>query len=505
MKRILISWLGDNDLKAVTSDDPDNLGSVGDFLAARGDAYSHVLLLHNRPDDVDRYRRWLSGHLGVTVEHLGFDLPAPHDFDAVFEAVHASLPSLLGPRGPLPEGRDYLLSSGTKAMTAALMLLASTSLPGRMFFNRQRREGEDSRAEDRILEVHWQERFGLSLWLLDPSRDIAPDPVPGCDSSDPEVRRIYRLATELAPTPLPVVILGETGTGKERLARHLHERSGRRGPFVPINCGAIPETLIESELFGARRGAFTGAVRDLTGAFQRANGGTLLLDEIADLPPRAQVGILRALQEGSIRPVGADAEVKVDVRVVAATHRDLRTLVREERFRQDLYYRLAGYVVTLPPLRQRLRDLRDHVERLRAAFEQTTGRAPLRLDEGAWRELERHDWPGNFRELENVVRRCLLEASTSNGSWLVTGQIVSRALGEQSVRRRSTADPATMILDSVEGSDRSLTDHLADLKRRVLELAIRRHGSQRQAARVLGMKPQAVSAFLNRRRPEGVS
>ncbi|HEX6853358.1 MAG TPA: sigma 54-interacting transcriptional regulator [Candidatus Polarisedimenticolaceae bacterium] len=218
-------------------------------------------------------------------------------------------------------------------------------------------------------------------------------------------------ARRLGATELPVLILGESGTGKELLAREVHDASRRaRGPFIAVNGAALPDSLVESELFGAVKGAFTGADRDRPGLVRAARGGTLFLDEIGDLPLPAQAKLLRVLQESSVRPVGATTEVHVDVRVVAATHRDLRRRVAEGRFREDLFHRIAFGVVEVPPLRLRLEELRHLapllVERLAARY----GLLARPLAACAMRRLLAHDWPGNVRELEAVLARALVAA-----------------------------------------------------------------------------------------------
>ncbi len=221
---------------------------------------------------------------------------------------------------------------------------------------------------------------------------------------------VYRTLERAAPAPGSVLLLGESGTGKEVAARTIHQLSPRRdGPFVAVNCGALPEDLLESELFGHVRGAFTGADRDRRGLFFAAAGGTLFLDEIASAPPRVQVGLLRALQERRARPVGAERDVEADVRVIAATNADLDAEMAAGRFRPDLYYRLAGIVVRIPPLRERREDIpllaTEILDRLAAA----TGR-PLGLAPRALERLVAQDWPGNVRELQHALERAVLLA-----------------------------------------------------------------------------------------------
>lgn len=213
----------------------------------------------------------------------------------------------------------------------------------------------------------------------------------------------------IAPTPATVLLSGESGTGKEVAARALHRMSQRAaGPFVPVNCAAISAELIESELFGHIKGAYTGAQQNREGLFYYARGGTLFLDEISELPSAAQAKLLRVLEERRIRPVGSEQEVAVDVRVIAATNRDLRTEVAAQRFRQDLYYRLQVLEVTLPPLRERPEDIPLLVEHFMAQLTPNLGVPPLGLDPRTLARMADYDWPGNVRELRNLVERSLI-------------------------------------------------------------------------------------------------
>jgi two-component system NtrC family response regulator len=234
----------------------------------------------------------------------------------------------------------------------------------------------------------------------------------GIIATDPAMQKVCRMVDKVAPTNATVLVLGESGTGKELFARALHERSGRREKrFVAINCAAIPEQLLESELFGHEKGAFTGAVKQTIGRIETAEGGTLFLDEIGDMPPPLQAKLLRFLQERVVERVGGRQEIPVDVRVICATHQDLQALIATQRFRQDLYYRISEVTLTLPPLRQRPGDavvLAQHM--LRRAAE-SNPRAPRKFTDEALVAIQRHDWPGNVRELENKVRSALILAS----------------------------------------------------------------------------------------------
>ncbi len=221
----------------------------------------------------------------------------------------------------------------------------------------------------------------------------------------PAMQEIYRVLARLMGTDLTVVIFGESGTGKELVARALHDYGKRRhGPFVPINMAAIPKELIESELFGHEKGAFTGAAARFAGRFEQAEGGTLFLDEIGDMPLEAQTRLLRVLQEGEYTTVGGRKAIRANVRIIAATHRELRDLVRQGLFRDDLFYRLNVVPIRLPPLRERREDIADLVRHFMAQTE-AMGLVPKRISAEALECLERYSWPGNVRELENVVRR----------------------------------------------------------------------------------------------------
>jgi two-component system NtrC family response regulator len=232
----------------------------------------------------------------------------------------------------------------------------------------------------------------------------------GLITRDPGMQRVCRMIEKVARSDATVLLLGESGTGKEVLAQGLHDASKRKGRFVAINCAAIPETLLESELFGYEKGAFTGATKSTLGKIETANGGTLMLDEIGDLPMPLQAKLLRFLQERVIERVGGRQEIPIDVRVVGATHQDLKARIADGRFREDLYYRLAEIVVEIPPLRDRLGDpvLLAHAFARRFATEM---RRPVpTLADDAVRALEAHRWPGNVRELQNILKRAVIMA-----------------------------------------------------------------------------------------------
>lgn len=237
------------------------------------------------------------------------------------------------------------------------------------------------------------------------------EPIPGMIGSCAAMCEVYRRIRKVAPTKSTVLIRGETGTGKELVARAIHDNSTRsKKPFIAINCAAIPETLIESELFGHEKGAFTGAASKRPGLIEEAEGGTLFLDEIGELPPEAQARLLRVIQENEIRRVGGNKSHPVNVRLIAATHRDLQGMTRSGEFRADLYYRINVFRIILPALRERASDLLGIAEHLLTLAGLRHGKEQIHLSRRAIQVIQQYDWPGNIRELENVIERAAIMA-----------------------------------------------------------------------------------------------
>ena len=239
----------------------------------------------------------------------------------------------------------------------------------------------------------------------------ADSPMAGVISRDPGMLKLCRSIEKVAPTSASVMLLGESGTGKEVLARALHQLSPRAEKrFVAINCAAIPENLLESELFGYEKGAFTGAAKQTLGKIETANGGTFFLDEVGDLPMALQAKLLRFLQERVIERIGGREEIPVDVRIVCATHQNLKELSSAGRFREDLYYRLSEIVITIPPLRNRVGDTALLAHHFKNRFCSQEGRSSLNFSDDAMAMIEAHPWPGNVREMENIIKRAVIMA-----------------------------------------------------------------------------------------------
>jgi transcriptional regulator with PAS, ATPase and Fis domain len=335
-----------------------------------------------------------------------------------------------------------------------------------------------------------EEESGVRAGSLDAGAGTAVQP--GFTTLDPELaRRLDRLA-RVAPSALSILLLGETGTGKEVLARGLHALSDRPGPFIAVNCGAIPQNLVESQLFGHVRGAFSGALRDEPGLVRAAQHGTLLLDEIGDLPASSQAALLRVLQEGEVLPVGSTRATAVDVRVVAATHMPLDDLVEHGAFRRDLYARLAGYTFALAPLRDRRVDLGVLIAALRAAGK-LGPRRDLRIQGDAACALVRHTWPLNIRELEQCLHAAHLLAETD----LITLEDLPPAVLE-ATDLAGAAPPSGSMLDDVAPDAAVPLAVGVDLRARIVALLAHHDGNLSAVARELRTSRSQLYRLMTR-------
>jgi DNA-binding NtrC family response regulator len=340
-------------------------------------------------------------------------------------------------------------------------------------------ERHDTQREVRVLRRQLQERgtFGRMI------------------GGSAEMRRIYQMLEQAAPTVASVLVSGESGTGKELVAQTLHQLSPRAAqPFVPLNCAAIPDTLLESELFGHEKGAFTGAITRRQGAFELANRGTLFLDEIAEMTPATQAKLLRVLQERSFRPLGGQREQSVDIRVVAATNVDPLEAVRQNKLREDLYYRLNVFAIQLPPLRERKGDIPLLVQAFLKEFNARNGKTILGASDRAMEMLERHTWPGNVRELRNVIERATIVAKSdhiepSDLPPLAASAGVGGAAAAASAPGGLT--PGTTV-DEAE--------------RRLIEVTLEHTGGNKtRAAELLGISLKTLHNKLNRMKAEGIT
>jgi transcriptional regulator with PAS, ATPase and Fis domain len=479
----LVAWLGNADINAMKLDVDEELGPV--LGAIRAFSYQAVHLLSDHPPKTTRaYAGWLQvkGHVRV-VEHQA-KLASPTDYKDIYRQATKVLSEI---RNQSPDSAITLhLSPGTPAMASIWLLLAKTLFPARLI---------ESSREAGVREV--EVPFELSVEFT-PETDKAADDaltrlMQGLPPESPAftaivhkcaaMKRTVAMAHRLALREVPVLIQGESGTGKELFARAIHQASPRNGkPFVAVNCGAIPQELVDAELFGHEKGAFTGAGAARAGYFEAANGGVLFLDEIGELPLASQVRLLRVLQEKEVMRVGSSMALPIDVRVIAATNRVLPQEIRGSRFREDLFHRLAVGVLQLPPLRYREGDLTLLIESLLSVINKEASSQPRyrhkKLDVSARNLLLQHSWPGNVRELHNVLLRASIWASGEK----ITGEDIAESLAVtvppagETVLGRSLDDPI------------SLPDLLSTVSRHYLQRAMAQaHGNKTEAARLLGL------------------
>jgi DNA-binding NtrC family response regulator len=520
-KKVLLQWIGHSDLRAMSlslspAEQKKLLDKIGGKLPAEGDrgpvktlletaGFDEVRLLSNYPASwTKRYRDWL----GIKAEVVRVALGKPTDYSAIFKVADAELNKIRKRKDWEQTELCLHLSPGTPAMAAVWLLLGKTRYPATFY-----------------------ETFGGQSWVTDIPFDLTIDVIPEilrnpdahlqhlASESPSEIEGFQDIAGDsrairdavgrakrAAMRGVSILLLGESGTGKELFAQAIHKASPRRdNPFLAINCAALSKTLLESELFGHARGAFTGAERDRKGAFEVVDGGTLFLDEIGDCDLETQAKLLRVVQpipnEGpsirSIRRLGDERDRRVDVRLVAATNRELHEAIRNGSFREDLYYRLAALSITLPPLRDRRSDIPKIAEKLLSQVNrQFEAEEPnyehKSLSASAKAFVKRHDWPGNVRQLYNVLVQA---AVLAEGDSLERGHLVS-ALAEMPQQARSIS----ALADRPLGEDFDLEEQLNAIQRQYLRRAMEQaNGVKAEAARLLGMKHyQTLDAQLKR-------
>ena len=427
-------------------------------------------------DDEKSLREFLT----ILLEQEGYEVTTAESVATGIEKLHDRVFDLVMCDLKLPDGSglEVLADARKSHVTSPFIIITAHTTPQHAL------EALRAGAAEYLSKPFNVEDLKL---ILDKLLDAPEEPerdreVPNFIGSSPAIRRILDMVPRLAATPSTVFITGESGTGKELLAQAVHAFSANaNGPFLSVNCGALPEGLLESELFGHVRGSFTGAIRDNKGLFVDAEGGTLLLDEVGELTPLMQVKLLRVLQERKVRPVGASREVPVNARVLAATNRDLEQAVKEGTFREDLYYRLNVLHVHLPPLRQRSDDLPDLARHFVERTCRNFGLEPKRLTPDALRVLQAYSWPGNIRELENVIERTVaLEASAL---------ITSGSLPEN-LRGATSSPPADGISLPEEGID--IEEYLDNVRRSLMQQALEQtQGHQKNASELLRMSYRA--------------
>lgn len=473
-KLTLISWIGGNDLKAVEGE---TLGPICATLKAV--PFQSVELLYNYPEgQVKRYLGWLDKQVDTPIHAHSAPLSSPVNFGEIYQQASEHLSRLK----EQSQNLAILLSPGTPAMQAVWILLGKTRFPCTYYQSSLEQGVQQVDIPFEVAAEYIPTAGGLSSEKLS---QLAGTDAPVNAAFDHIITRNPRMLTLksqaqiLAQREVPVLIYGETGTGKELFARAIHNASSRANkPFVALNCGAIPLELVDSVLFGHKKGAFTGAIADKPGVFQQANGGTLFLDEFGELEPAVQVRLLRVLQEGVYVPVGGDKEHEVDIRLITATHRNLMEAVATGTFREDLFYRVAVGVLHLPPLREREGDISMLAETLLTSLgAQDAGLKDKKLSVEAKKVILRHSWRGNVRELQSSLLRAAL--------WC-RGDTVGADDIRQSLFQMPEKNTGLLDRDVTQGID--INEICDDVMRHYIPLALdAARGKKSKAAELLGM------------------
>jgi transcriptional regulator with PAS, ATPase and Fis domain len=483
--RWLVAWIGGTDHEASEGRLKGDSGPIAAALLS-GEKFDRVYLLTNYAHERSvAYCDWLARKTGIRSKVIALhsiDLRSPVDYDAIYAEVSKSLAGANLPRDDVQ--LTFHLSPGTPAMTVIWIVLARTRFPARLIQTTRSQGIHEvtffTDVADAFLPEYLQRGDQRIETLAAGPKDSAPEFSAIVHSSGALERQI-ELARRMAAYDVPILILGETGTGKELFAEAIHKASRRaNGPFVPVNCGAVAPELANSELFGHAKGSFTGAVRDHRGYFESADGGTLFLDEIGDLPLDTQVRLLRVLQSKTVTRLGGTKPTPVDVRIVAATHRDLAANVSTGQFREDLFHRLAVGILTLPPLREREADiaiLGDHfMTQINSEGAGKPEAQSKHLSKDAKNLLLKHSWPGNVRELYHTLLRAAL---WSRGPVIEAVDISAALLPAPAAAHSPLKRPLAQGFD--------LEAFLDDIKTHYIRLAMERCGGRKTAAaRLLG-------------------
>lgn len=492
---ILLAWLGNADLRASELGNSDEQGPILGALKAFAFDTLHLLSDHST-QKTRAYAQWLGERSSVPVTSHQAKLTSPTSFEEIFRAAVSGIEKIK--RASPSDDLTFHLSPGTPAMAAIWVLLAKTRYPARLIES-SREHGvkevsipfELSAEFVPVADKQADEALTRLMMGVPPESPAFTTIVHRCAS----MKRTVAMAHRLAVRDVPVLIQGESGTGKELFARAIHQASARNGkPFVAVNCGAIPQELVDAELFGHEKGAFTGATAARAGYFESADGGTLFLDEIGELPLASQVRLLRVLQEREVTRVGATRARPIDIRVIAATNRVLPQEIVEGKFREDLFHRLAVGVLTLPPLRQREGDLNILIDSMLASINAEATSQPgyknKKLDVSARNLMIQHSWPGNVRELHNTLLRASI--------WAVGDKITVQDVAESLAV--TAAPKADTILGRPLDQAISLPDIIGNVARHYLERAIAQtHGNKSEAARLLGIGSyQTLSNWLQK-------
>lgn len=486
MKKILFTWLGDTDINSAENNGAKGLGAICQTLTGRN--FDQTVILSNYSNEKSKpYIKWLKRqiiHGDVCLEQV--DLGGnPMDYQAIYKSAKTVVQNHLDDLSAKAH-ITFHLSPGTPAMATVWIILANSKFDAKLLQSSQQRGVQNVELPFDISAEY------LSGYLKKNERKVSryfsdEAPVAGFEAiihRSTIMQKLVRQARKVAPYPVPVLIMGESGTGKELLAKAIHATSLRHGKFVAINCGAIPEELFESELFGHKKGAFTDAV-EKAGYIEEANGGTLFLDEIGEMPLKIQVKLLRLLQEGTFCRVGDTKERKADIRIVSATNRNLIDEVESGTFREDMFHRIAVAILNVPALREREGDLNLLVDYLLEVANKKLGSntefKPKSLSIAARKIVINSRWPGNVRELQNTLMRAALWSSIDN----IDKQDIDDAMLPVAKKSGKRDD----ILGRPLTDDFDLEEVIGEVARHYLERALKESGGvKRRAAKFLNFK-----------------
>lgn len=483
MKRALLTWLGTADVKSLTNTNPSARGPLKQVITEKD--FNVLYIISNRPPEITQQcvavlKKWSKGIQVEIFQHEEFD---PTDYDIVLRYTQDAVQTILPKTEEFEGGLTFFATPGTPIMVAVLCLLAER-LPNVSLVQ--------SSEESGVKYIRWRIPDFLTQKRIKQIEDNVSRETPlifqDLVFSSGIMWEKADQACRYAKYDVPVLLLGETGTGKEEFAKRIHIASQRRGDFVPLNCGAIPPALIESILFGHIKGAFTGATSNRTGVFELANNGTIFLDEIGELPLEQQTKLLRVIQEKEVRRLGAEnTPIPINARIVTATHRNLPKMVEEGTFREDLFYRLAIAVITLPPLRERGQDIYVAADTaLTSANKLIFGEKEIeykKYSDDVKLFMSTRRWPGNFRELNSVVLRAVINASNE----VITVQDIQEAMLDWGTKKRKTDEGFDLPPYTSDGSF-NLKDALAEVEKHYIELALKDAGGiVRKASDLLGI------------------
>lgn len=495
--RVLLSWIGDTDLKNANQDRPAALATIA---CDHDKMFDQVILLdgygQDRKQDIEHFRPWLEKRLKAVfkhrtkVLHKKVNLVSPIDYHEITILSNEILSQHIKSNDEI-----YInLTSGTPAMAAVWSILGYGAQGTTLLQSKWIRETDTSQIE----RVSFPEDFYITYTKAAANR-IGTADIDKAFSKitvrSEQMSKIVKKAQRLGRSYLPALILGETGTGKELMAKAIHDASNCVGKFKAVNCGALAENLVESTLFGHKKGSFTGAVTDHDGLFVTANKGSVFLDEVGELSLDAQVKLLRVLNESEVTPVGSSKTDKVDVRIIAATHRNLQEMVAQGTFREDLYYRLAVGVIELPPLRERKDDLEPLIDELLQESIEAAKKHPdfqdtlaKRLSPKAKRWLTAQQWPGNIRELKNTIDRAVL--------WCESNVIEIDDIAEHMGTKAPAKLPELVVLSPSDEVD--LNQIVNDIKDKYCQAALKACGGVKsRAAKMLGFaSPHAMDTQI---------